>query len=229
MTTPKIASRAIWLITIALLSLVSAVAYAAGKQDGYALIPNTAAPTPQMVDVNTPPPVPPQIAGRQSQQVQPSAVSSMLSYYFISGNTFTPDLGSSPYVRQVTGCVNQMPLSWPFSAPVHLPQGSVVVSLTLFTYDSAITTTVSTAYFLLNDGKGLGGYTVSAGSLPNINTYQQITSTQNNPTTIDNGRYNYYVQWRTSGSAGSPYLSLCGVRVAYYAPLGATYLPIILK
>lgn len=58
--------------------------------------------------------------------------------------------------------MNQIPQGVPFSAPVHLPQGSRVVSITLYTYDSVITTTVSTAYCILNDGKGNGGYTVSA-------------------------------------------------------------------
>jgi hypothetical protein len=87
----------------------------------------------------------------------PVALSSTLSYYFISGNTFTPG-GPVSYSRQSTGCVNQMPRGIPFSAPVHLPQGSQVVSITLYTYDAVITTTTSTAYFILNDGKGNGGF-----------------------------------------------------------------------
>ena len=64
---------------------------------------------------------------------QPAALSSTLSYYFISGNTFTPALGSSSYARQVNGCVNQTPAVGRLSAPVHLPQASQVVSITLFT------------------------------------------------------------------------------------------------
>jgi hypothetical protein len=54
-----------------------------------------------------------------------------------------------------------MPANIGFSAPVHLPQGSQVVSITLYTYDTAVGAT-STAYFLLGDGMGLSGYTVSA-------------------------------------------------------------------
>jgi hypothetical protein len=160
----------------------------------------------------------------------PVALSSTLSYYFISGNTFTPG-GLVSYSRQSTGCVNQMPLGIPFSAPVHLPQGSQVVSITLYTYDSVITTTTSTAYFILNDGKGNGGYSVSATSPPNTSGYRQTNSTDNNPVTIDNQNYNYLVEWRKNlGTPDSASLSLCGVRVAYYAPLsGALHLPIILK
>jgi hypothetical protein len=122
-----------------------------------------------------------------------------------------------------------MQLNHPFSAPVHLPQASQVVSITLYSYDSAITTTVSTAYFILSDGQGGGGYTVSASSQPNTAGYQQHTSAQNNPATIDNQNYNYLVSWVKTGTYDSAILSLCGVRVAYYAPLGATYLPLILK
>ena len=95
----------------------------------------------------------------------------------------------------------------------------------------SISTTTSTAYFILNDGMGLGGYTVSAKSPPNTANYRQTNSTENNPVTIDNQNYNYLVEWRKNlGAPDSALLSLCGVRVAYYAPLsGALHLPIISK
>ena len=94
-----------------------------------------------------------------------------------------------------------------------------------------ITTTTSTAYFILNDGKGNGGFSVSATSPPNTSGYRQTNSVENNPVTIDNQNYNYLVEWRKNlGTPDSATLSLCGVRVAYYAPLSAAlHLPIILK
>ncbi|WP_448334986.1 hypothetical protein [Bellilinea sp.] len=208
----------------AMLLAISAIGYAAGEQ-----ISQAASSVPQMVPPNTPPSLPPYISSVQPQ-TQPAALSPTLSYYFISGNTFTPG-GSVAYSRQVTGCVNQMPLGIPFSAPVHLPQGSQVVSITLYTYDSATTTTVSTAYFILNDGKGFGGYSVSATSPPNTSGYRQTNSTENNPVIIDNQNYNYLVEWRKDlGTPDSTLLSLCGVRVAYYAPLASgLYLPFVTK
>lgn len=207
----------------AALLAVSAFAYAAGEQNGQA-----AAAAPQMVGPNVPAPPPPYLSGDRLPAA-PAALASTLSYYFISGNTFTPS-GAVAYARQVVGCVNQMPQGIAFSAPVHLPQGSQVVSITLYTYDSVITTTSSTAYFILNDGMGNGGYTVAADSPPNTSGYRQTNSTQNNPVTINNRNYNYLVEWRKqSGTPDSPLLSLCGVRVAYYAPLGATYLPTLLR
>jgi hypothetical protein len=208
----------------AVLLAVSAIMYAAGGQNGQSV-----APAPRIVGFDIPAPPQPYVSTAQSA-ASPVALSSTLSYYFISGNTFTPG-GPVSYSRQVTGCVNQMPQGVPFSAPVHLPQGSQVVSITLYTYDSVITTTTSTAYFILDDGKGNGGYTVSANSPPNTSGYRQTDSAENNPVTIDNQNYNYLVEWRKDLSTpDSALLSLCGVRVAYYAPLsGALHLPIISK
>ena len=140
--------RSVVLVTFAaafVLAMVSALVYAAGAQQGH-----TVAPASEMAAPGAPASLPPNISSPQST-AGPAALASTLSYYFISGNTFTPG-GSVAYARQVIGCVNQMPQGVPFSAPVHLPQGSRVVSITLYTYDSAITTTVSTAYFILDDG-----------------------------------------------------------------------------
>ncbi|MCX7792720.1 MAG: hypothetical protein N2378_18960 [Chloroflexaceae bacterium] len=207
----------------AMLVAVSALAYAAGEQKGQAV-----ALAPQIVGPDTPAPLQPYMSTAPST-TNPAAVASTLSYYFISGNTFTPG-GSVPYSRQVIGCVNQMPQGVPFSAPVHLPQGSQVVSITLYTYDSAVTTSTSTAYFIFSDGKGISAYTLSAKSPPNTSDYRQTSSTENNPTTIDNQNYNYLVEWRKDlDTPDSALLSLCGVRVAYYAPIGQMYVPVVVK
>ncbi len=106
----------------AMLVAASALAYAAGEPRGLAVVP-----TPQIVGLDTPAPLQPYVSTAPSA-TNPAALASKLSYYFISGNTFTPG-GSVPYARQVIGCVNQMPQGVPFSAPVHLPQGSQVVSM----------------------------------------------------------------------------------------------------
>jgi hypothetical protein len=211
------------LAVAAMLLTVSAIVRATGEQG------QAASSTPQTAAPHMPAPPSPYLSSNQSQ-TQLASLASTLSYYFISGNTFTPG-GAVAYSRQVNGCVNQMPQGVPFSAPVHLPHGSQVVSITLYTLDSAVTTTTSTAYFILNDGKGNGGYTVSANSPPNTSGYRQNNSTENNPVTIDNQNYNYLVEWRKKlGTPDSPSLSLCGVRVAYYAPLAAAmHLPIVRK
>lgn len=153
-------------------------------------------------------------------------LSSTPSYYFVAGNTFTPDGNLGFYTRQPNGCVSGMGLNSAFTAPVHLPQASQVVSLTLFSHDPAITTTTSMAYFHANDGQGSADYLLSASSQPNSAGYQQNTSAQHDPATIDNQNYSYYVQWIKTGSIDSPSLSLCGVRVTYYTPLHPVgYLP----
>jgi hypothetical protein len=228
MTIRKVTIQTVSFVFVVLLLLISAYVIAAGKPADRALASNDVIPAPQITDASALPFPAPEFKSFQ-QQASPAALASTLSYYFISGNTFTPDIGTTSYIRQANGCVNQMPTYYAFSAPVHLPQASQVVSITLYTYNSVVTTTVSTAYFDLSDGKGLAAWTVSASSQVSPSCYQQHNSTGNNPTTIDKQNYNYYVQWSTAGVDPSPYLSLCGVRVAYYAPLGSTFLPLITK
>lgn len=231
MATQKITSNLTTLgLTVALVLAPVLTLVAVKPESPQASVTAGAPPEIRMADAQTLAPVPPYLADPQAP-AEPAALSTTPSYYFISGNTFTPGAGLFAYFRQADGCVNQMPLNNTFAAPVHLPQASQVVSITLYTNDTAITTTISTAYFILNNGQGGGGYTLSASSRPNTLGYQQNTSTQNNPATIDNQNYNYYVQWNKTGFPyDSPYLSLCGVRVTYYAPLGpAAYLPHISK
>jgi hypothetical protein len=181
-----------------------------------------------MYSPGTPAPLPLYHPGPQAE-IRNSAVSAALSYYFIGGNTFTSNLGTVSYARQVVGCVNQMPLNVGFSAPVHLPQGSQVVSITLYTYDTVPAPTISTGWFIVDDGKGNGSYYLSASSLPNISEYQQNDSAENNPVLIDNQNYNYLIEWRKLGDTDSTYLSLCGVRIAYHSPTAGFLLPIIKK
>jgi len=212
-------------IGLVILILTVTASFALGTRIGLA----NGTPDPsQMVTAGSPSPLPEQLTGSQSQ-VRPGALSNQLSYYFIAGNTFTPG-GNVAYSRQVNGCVNQMPIGIAFSAPVNLPNGSQVVSITAYTWNNAADAAISTAYFIINDSAGFGGYTISAASQPYTTGYQQFTSTDVNPFTVDNQNYNLLVEWRKNlGTADSPLLSLCGVRVAYYAPLGSLYLPTIVK
>jgi hypothetical protein len=213
------------LVSVVALTFFATLAFTQTRADQPASQPSAPALAPVMADADTIAPVPP-FRPDPAAQDSAAALSPTLSYYFISGNTFSADLGSGFYARQNNGCVNQMPLSWGMSAPVHLPQASQVVSITLYTYNTVITTTYSTAYFLINDGQGSYLATFIASSLPGIADYQQKDSNINNPTTIDNQNESYQIQWRTWGSSPSPYLSLCGVRVAYYAPAALTFLPL---
>jgi hypothetical protein len=158
----------------------------------------------------------------------PAALSNTLSYYFISSDTFAP-LGNFDFNVVTYGCIGAMPLNVNFTAPVHLPQASQVVSITLFTHDSVLTTTFSTAYFMVNDGQGAEGSYLSASSAPQVTGFQHHSNSTSNPATIDNQAYAYQVNWHKNGDEDSPTLGLCGVRLAYYAPVGATFLPTVEK
>ncbi len=172
-------------------------------------------------------------APRPAEQppARPEALSSTLSYYFISGDTFTPSAMSS-FQRQVNNCVNQMPLSTHMVAPVHLPQASQVVSMTLFTYDSVATTTFSSGYFNFSDGQGVAATLFTADSGTGVGFHKNLNN-PSSPVTINNQNYAYEVEWRKVPIEGpdfdSPILSLCGIRLAYYAPFSATFLSAIEK
>lgn len=221
---PAVSKRALALASLIAILAFSAV-FALGASIGRA---NDTTDPSQMVSAGSPAPLPAQVTSNQPQ-IRPGALSPNLSYYFVAGNTFTPG-GDVSYARQATGCVNQMPLGIPFSAPVNLPNGSQLVSITLYTYNSNSDATTSTAYLVFGDGADFNAYTVSASSQPFTTGYQQNTSTQNNPWIINNQTNSILIEWRKDlGTADSPLLSLCSVRVAYYAPLGSLYLPAITK
>lgn len=215
--------------SLALASLVAILAFSAVFALGASIGRANDAPDPsQNVSAGSPVPLPAQVTANQAE-IRPGALSNKLSYYFIAGNTFTTH-GNIAYSRQVNGCVNQMPIGIDFYAPVNLPMGSQVVSVTLYTYNNASDAATSSAYFLVNDGMGFNAYTVSADSQPYTTGYQQNSTTYTNPWTVDSQNYSFLVTWRKqNGTADSPLLSLCGVRVAYYAPLGSLYLPSVTK
>jgi hypothetical protein len=156
-----------------------------------------------------------------------AALSPTLSYYFVPGTAFTPNSGNYNYSRSNDGCIYFMNRYAPFSAPVYLPPASQVVSMTLFSYNDVLTTTIGMVNFVINDGLGLIGGDAMVTTAPNIADYQQTTGSFNVPTTIDYEKYNYSLWWETQGDAPSPHLALCGVRLAYYAPTGATFLPLV--
>ena len=170
-------------------------------------------------------PVPPNLPPPQAPD-QPAALSSTLSYYFISGNTFVATAALSSYYNFL-GCLAGSP-STGVVAPVHLPQGSLVVALGLFTYDTAVTTSVSTANFLLNNGLGFETGTLVVQSAPNSAGYQHHESTGGASMTIDNQNYSYFILWGKQGGDAS-LLQLCGARLSYYAPLSANFLPDVLR
>jgi|SRR5579859_91140 len=161
---------------------------------------------------------------------QPGPVlSPNLSYYFISGNTFVPAYAFA-FAHQPFGCIDGMPMGATVSAPVHLPQGSQVVTLTLFTVDSVVTDTNSAATFYVNDGQG--GYTSTvlyAQSVPDQTGYHHNDSTVFSDLIIDNQNYAYQVDWQITGIADFPSIGLCGARLAYHAPVSGAYLPTIEK
>jgi len=218
----KIESKAVVSLVLAALLFVSGAAW----QNTRAQAANASPAVPAVAGRNGIAALPPSLPPPQAAN-QPAALSSTLSYYFISGNTFVADTASTFYFPYVSGCMRGMPAGAGFWAPVHLPQASVVVSVTLYTYETIITTTVSTAYFFTNNGLGFAQAPLSVNSAKNTVSFQHQESTGSNPTTIDNQNDSYTVLFAKAGDSTS--LSLCGVRLSYYAPVSATFLPDVLR
>jgi hypothetical protein len=159
---------------------------------------------------------------------RPDVLSPTLSYYFVPGNAFQPSGASQPYSSGVDGCLSYVNRNAPLSAPVYLPPASQVVSITLYSYNNVLTTTIGMLQFVVNDGLGSGISFATVTSTPNEADYQQTTGSVLAPVTIDYEKYSYSLWFETQGDAPSSQgLAVCGVRVAYYAPGEATFLPVL--
>lgn len=206
---PAVRAAALLLAVLALAATYMFGAFSgAAPRAGASAIPSV----PPAIEPNYPP-------------ASPDVLSPTLSYYFISGNAFVPYGQSTNFFHQVIGCMNQVDAAVPFTAAVHLPNGSQVSYITLYTWDvSSQTPPTSTAYFILSDSKGFAGAGISVtGSGAG---YQSINSAVT-PWTIDNQTYNYVVEWRLNQASTTH--SLCGIRVAYYAPGNGVFVPIVTK
>src|SRR4030065_2031998 len=90
-------------LSISFILLLTIVAtFVIAKQQSLASAVTANSPIPQMEGLNTPAPIPLPFSGSQTSSTN-YPHSSTLSYYFISGITFTADLGTSFYARQVIG------------------------------------------------------------------------------------------------------------------------------
>jgi hypothetical protein len=116
-----------------------------------------------------------------------------LSYYFISGNTFTTHGGVSAPARWI-GCVNQMPVGLSMSAPVHLPQNSESSPSPVHLQQRA---DHHDQHRLLHRQRweGNGQSTLSANSQPNVVGYRAEQQHVELSTTINNQSNNFSIEW----------------------------------
>ena len=220
MTRLKIELKTVVSVVLTLLLFISGAVWQNARALAASASPDRAAVAGQDRFASLPPDLPP----RQALD-RPATLSPTLSYYFISGNTFVADEGPVTYADRL-GCRWQMTRIVAFTAPVHLPQASKVVSMTLYTYNPVTTTNSSQASFALNNGQGFEYGPLYVASAPYNSVYQQWDSTGGSPTTIDNQAYSYFVLWNETGTDPAN-IGLCGVRLAYYAPGSAAFLPAI--
>ncbi len=137
----------------------------------------------------------------------------------IAGNTFVPRSSSTVFQTTATNGVAVKDDTDPhMHAPLNLPDGAQITSLTFYYYDNNDPGCMK-AHLIRNDAAGgrasligvQSPYEAEAGS-----HYGNITFTPSTPEVVDNDHYNYEIEvlW-TAASTTANELWLMGVKVVY--------------
>jgi hypothetical protein len=149
------------------------------------------------------------------------------SYYRLLGTAFNPRASATTFAYNSNGCIYETGgTDNRFMAPLLLPNGSVIKFLRFYYIDNNASTNL-TAWLTryqpgstsedLTSVNSTGASTVVGSSLS-----PEITHT------VDLASWAYTIIIAPNGNASTN--TLCGVRVAYYAPtFGAVALPMIIK
>lgn len=108
-----------------------------------------------------------------------------------------------------------------FNTPVYLPQGSTVKYFRMY-YNDQNASKNCTAWFTVYD---LYGVVVSEKAISSSGTGKSYATTTAFTHTVDYANYSYVVNWRPY-ELGSD-MQVCGFRIYYRAPPGATTLPLV--
>lgn len=160
-------------------------------------------------------------ADQNMAELRPMGVSAAFSYYSISGVAFQPRDSATTYAYQGVGCIRRSAGSDMFVANLPLPDEAQIKYVRLYTYDSA---TGNTSGVFITRYNRLGAFNdlVSASSTSGTGyrTFLSPEITEN----VDTNAYSYVVNWLPTNNT----TALCGVRVAYYAPVTFNaFLPLI--
>jgi hypothetical protein len=164
------------------------------------------------------------------QGVSPSAVSATFSYYQAAGATLRGRSSTTAYVYDGVGCVHLTAgssISLILNTEAHIPDNAVIKYIRLYYRDSSATGYVSAYLTRYSPGVATADL-VSASSAANFaGGYGYVVSPEITET-VDNNTYAYtLIGWP---SAQGVNLQICGIRVAYYAPLAAVaFLPTVKK
>ncbi|GAP12892.1 hypothetical protein LARV_00632 [Longilinea arvoryzae] len=154
------------------------------------------------------------------------ALSSTFSYYQVTGAAMTPRDSSTQYTYQSNGCVsvtagNTLVLN----TDLHIPTGSMIKYLRLIYIDTSSTGEIPAYLTSFIPGQQVEDLISTSSTTLFAGGYGYAVSTEKS-IIVDNQTYAYSLLVKPSISGTS--LQICGVRVAYYAPISPTiYLPAI--
>lgn len=162
-------------------------------------------------------------------QVSPSALTSpVLSYYFVPGTEFKGKSSNFGYTYVTKGCFFRSTTlgAEQYTAPIHIPNGSVLKGMRIYFIDNSTTGGVGGWLTSYNPGvtsKDLisvnnGSISIGSGFVDSNEITQTVTT--------DTTAYTLIVYTGTADST----VQVCGVRLAYYAPAaGAAFLPVVMS
>lgn len=159
----------------------------------------------------------------------PYALSSSFSYYTVSGATMRGRSANTEYVYEGNGCVfiSGSSGSMILNTELHIPQGSLIKYIRLYFMDTSASSNVFAYLTRYQPGQGFSDLVATSSSTAYAGGWGYVVSPEMNET-VDNLSYAYTLIGYPSITGTTE--QICGIRVAYYAPLGPiAYLPAILK
>jgi hypothetical protein len=164
------------------------------------------------------------------QGISPSAVSSTFWYYQVSGATLRGRSSTTAYLYDGVGCVHLTAGSSTtliLNTEAHIPDNSVIKYIRLYYRDTSGTQNVRA--YLTRYSPGVASVDlISTSSTAAFSSGYGFVVSEELTETVNNNTYAYtLIGWP---SAADVNLQICGIRVAYYAPLATVaFLPTISK
>jgi hypothetical protein len=110
-----------------------------------------------------------------------------------------------------------------FNAPVYLQQGATVKYFRMYYNDQNASTNCSASFTVYD----LYGVVADEWDVSSSGTGKTFVTTSEFTHTVDYGYYSYVVNWRPYDLGTD--MQVCGFRIYYHTPPGATYLPFVTK
>ena len=161
-----------------------------------------------------------------SAALAPNAPTASYSYYFVSGAALVPRDSSVSYVYDGSGCVHSASGSVVLNTDMQLPIGSEIKYLRLYYYDNNNPGYV-TGYLSIYPPSQTPTDLLTASS-PQFdeNPGAGLVVSSRITQTVDYDHFPYLLIGRPSTASSN--LRICGLRVAYYAPvISYTFMPVV--